>query len=273
MVIVEEPREPAVAGTFYENGTQDLKKHMEKLFSGTKEGNCRMVVSPHAGYVYSGKTAARAISSLNPAKKFIILGPNHTGLGLEFSLSSNGDWLTPLGDCKVDKDLSKKLQALDFVRPDIDAHFQEHSIEVQLPFLQHRFKNFTIVPLCMMNTTYSQDFIKKCRELGRRIALHMKKDPEIALIASSDFSHYLPQNVADLKDGAALEEIEKLDVQDFFKKLEEVDASVCGYGPIAVTMEAAKTLGLEPVLIHKSSSGDASGDYNAVVAYYAIGFR
>jgi AmmeMemoRadiSam system protein B len=270
---MQEPRYPVVAGTFYENGTHALKGHLEKLFSGTKEGDARMVVSPHAGYAYSGKTAAHAISSLKPAKKFIILGPNHTGMGMEFSVYGSGEWLTPLGKCTVDEALARRLQALDFVHDDIHAHMQEHSIEVQIPFLQHRFKNFSIVPVCIMNTTYSSGFLKMCRQLGRRIALHMKKDPEIAVIASSDFSHYLPQDVADMKDEAALEQIERLDVDGFFRKLEEVEGSVCGYGPIAVVMEAAKTLGLHAKLVHKSSSGDASGDFNAVVAYYAVAFR
>jgi AmmeMemoRadiSam system protein B len=265
---MEETRYPVVAGAFYENGMQALRKRLDGLFSGTREGRCRIVVSPHAGYVYSGKTAAHAISSL----KFIILGPNHTGMGLEFSLMASGTWLTPLGRCRVDEALAKRLEALDFVHDDAHAHMQEHSIEVILPFLQHRFREFTFVPLCIMNTTYSSGFLKMCRQLGRRIALHMGKDPDIGLIASSDFSHYLPQGVADMKDGAAVEEIVKLDAGGFFRKLDEVDASVCGYGPIAVAMEAAKALGLKAKLIHKSSSGDATGDYKAVVAYYAIGF-
>ncbi len=269
---MQEPRYPVVAGTFYENGTHALKDHLSKLFSGTKEGNYRIVVSPHAGYIYSGKTAAHAVSSLKPAKKFIILGPNHTGMGMDFSVYGSGEWLTPLGKCRIDESLAKRLEALDFVHEDIHAHIQEHSIEVQLPFLQHRFRDFLIVPVCIMNTTYSGGFLKMCRQLGRRIALHMRKDPEIGLVASSDFSHYLPQDVADMKDEAAVEEIMKMDPEGFFRKLDEVEGSVCGYGPIAAAMEAAKSLGLKPDLIHRSSSGDASGDYSAVVAYYAIGF-
>jgi AmmeMemoRadiSam system protein B len=269
---MEETRYPVVAGAFYDNGMHALSNHIKGLFSGTREGRYRIVVSPHAGYAYSGKTAAHAIASLRPAGKFIILGPNHTGMGLDFSLMESGTWLMPMGRCRVDGNLAKKLEALDFVRDDVSAHLQEHSIEVQLPFLQYRFKDFTFVPVCIMNTTYSSGFLKMCRQLGRRIALHMRKDPDIGLIASSDFSHYLPQGVVDMKDGAAIEEIEKLDVEGFFRRLDEVDASVCGYGPIAVAMEAAKALGMKAKVIHKSSSGDETGDYDAVVAYYAIGF-
>jgi len=267
-----ETRYPVVAGTFYENGHMELKEHLGKLFSGTAEGDCRIVVSPHAGYVYSGRTAAHAVSSLRPAKKFIILGPNHTGLGVEFSVMSSGEWMTPLGSCRIDSEIAKRLEALDFVYDDMRAHEQEHSIEVQLPLIQHRFRDFTFVPLCIMNTTYSSGFLQQCRELGRKISTIMKSDPNVALIASSDFSHYLPKEVADKKDSKAIENIESMDVRGFFRTLEEQDASVCGFGPIAAAMEAADLLGLKPKVIHRSSSGDASGDYSQVVSYYAIGF-
>ncbi|UCD03235.1 MAG: AmmeMemoRadiSam system protein B, partial [Candidatus Aenigmatarchaeota archaeon] len=167
--------------------------------------------------------------------------------------------------------LADKIRKLDFIEDDDLAHSSEHSIEVQLPFLQHRFKSFRFVPVCIMNIRYTDDFLYKCQSLGKTIAsiLHKK---EVGVIASSDFSHYLPQNVADMKDEAALEKILNLDIRQFFRKLEEVDASVCGFGPIAVVMSGAKELGLKAKLIHKSSSGDTTGDHNAVVSYYALGF-
>jgi AmmeMemoRadiSam system protein B len=264
-------RQPVVAGMFYEGSGSGLKRQLDGLFSGVKAGKECMVVSPHAGYVYSGKSAAFAVSSLKPAKKFIVLGPNHSGLGPRFSIMGSGSWVTPLGKCEIDTELAGKLKSCDFLEEDVLAHAQEHSIEVQLPFLQHRFKDFTFVPVCIMNTDYSDGFLKKCETLGKKIA-EIVKGNNVGVIASSDFSHYLPQDVADMKDEAAVEQITKLDLKGFFRKLEEVDASVCGYGPIAVVMEAAKALGLKAKLVHKSSSGDASGDYNAVVAYYAIGF-
>lgn len=269
---MHETRYPAAAGMFYENGSKELAEHVEKLFSGLSEGDCRIVVSPHAGYVYSGRTAAHAISSLRPAKKFIILGPNHTGLGMEFSVMSSGKWMMPIGSFKIDSSIAKRLDALDFVYDDMRAHEREHSIEVQLPFIHHRFRDFTFVPLCIMNTTYSGGFLQQCRELGRKISTIMKNDSDVALIASSDFSHYLPQKIADEKDGAAIDKIEAMNIRGFFRTLEEQDASVCGFGPIATAMEAADLLGLKPKVLHKSSSGDATGDYSQVVSYYAIGF-
>jgi AmmeMemoRadiSam system protein B len=269
-------RQPAVAGMFYERTESALKSHLKELFSGTdkKEGKSRIVVSPHAGYVYSGKTAAHAIASLREADKFIVLGPNHTGMGMEFSIMDSGSWETPLGKCDIDAKLAGKLKSggsCSFIRDDELSHMQEHSIEVQLPFLQHRFGKFTFVPVCIMNLSYSDEFLSKCEALGKAIAKIMRTE-SVGLVASSDFSHYLPQDVADMKDEAVAGRILKLDLKGFFRELEEVDASVCGYGPIAVAMAAAKELGLKAKLIHKSSSGDETGDYNAVVAYYAIGF-
>ena len=137
-------RQPVVAGMFYSGNREGLKHDLEHFFSRAKaKKRCRMVVSPHAGYVYSGQTAAYAISSLEPAKKFIILGPNHPGLGAQFSVMSSGSWRTPLGDCRIDRDLAAKLESSDFLEEDELAHMQEHSIEVQLPFLQLRFKDFS----------------------------------------------------------------------------------------------------------------------------------
>jgi AmmeMemoRadiSam system protein B len=235
-----------------------------------------MVVSPHAGYTYSGETAAVAISSLRPAGTYIIFGPNHTGIGPQFSVMGSGSWWTPLGDAEIDTKVAGRLmKGCGFLEEDELAHSQEHSIEVQLPFLQHRFSSFRFVPVSMMSSGYSEDFLEQCEKLGKvaaEIVRNGKGNGKVGVIASSDFSHYLPQKVADGKDGKAIENILRLDLPGFFTTLEEEDASVCGFGPIAVVMAAAKELGLKPHVISKSSSGDASGDYGSVVTYYAIGF-
>lgn len=264
-------RGPVVAGMFYENEPERLKADLKELFSGIKTQNFPIVVSPHAGYVYSGRTAAFAVSSLSPAKKFIILGPNHSGLGPKFSVTSSGSWSTPLGNLDIDNGLAKRLKACGFLTEDAVAHSQEHSIEVQLPFLQHRFRDFSFVPVCIMNTVYSSSFLEECEDLGKTIA-SIVKGGDVGVVASSDFSHYLTQEIADKKDGAAMKRISELDLPGFFKTLEKEDASICGFGPIAAAMSAAKELGLKPRLINKTSSGDSTGDYGSVVSYYAIGF-
>jgi hypothetical protein len=269
---MEQTRQPVVAGMFYFLDSGNLNRQLSGFFSKAKtEIACNCVISPHAGYEYSGLTATYAISSLKLVNDFIILGPNHTGLGSEFSIMSDGVWETPLGKCRINKAIATELKKCKILEEDINAHLEEHSIEVQLPFLQYRFKEFSFVPICIMNIDYSHKFLEKCELLGRYIVDLIKKD-NIGVIASTDFSHFLPLDIARDKDEKAIKKIEKLDLKGFFKTLEETSASICGYGPIAVLISVAKTLSLKPQIIHQSSSGDASGDFGSVVTYYAIGF-
>ena len=266
-------RQPVVAGMFYNLNPRSLEVQVDELFSGIKPRKTfSMAVSPHAGYAYSGRTAAYSIVSLQKKGTYIIIGPNHTGYGPEFSVMSSGSWMTPLGTCSIDQKIAARLKkSCDFLKEDTIAHSHEHSVEVQLPLLQHRFKDPSFVPVCIMNMGYSNDLLEKCVALGKEIATILKAG-NTGVIASSDFSHYLPLKIAEKKDGAAMECIMSLDMQGFFQTLEEEDASICGFGPIAVAMAAAKELRLQPALINKSSSGDVTGDYSSVVTYYAIGF-
>jgi hypothetical protein len=265
-------RKAIVAGMFYPGREDDLRNVLTALFRGAGTETFSAVVSPHAGYQYSGRTAALAISSLKPAKSFIIIGPNHNLIGPEFSIMSSESWRTPLGTVEIDTSLATQLKKCPVIEEDDLAHAHEHSIEVQLPFLQHKFKNFRFVPISISGTDYSEALLEKCVLLGKHIATVAKGD--IGIIVSSDFSHYLPATVADNKDAKAFAMIEKLDVNGFFTTLEKTDASVCGYAPIAVMMSAAKASGMKKaVVINKTNSGDATGDYSSVVAYYAIGFK
>lgn len=266
-----ETRHPAVSGVFYYSDKDNLKGHMDSLFSGAKTGNNIGVVSPHAGYEYSGRTAAHAINSLKRVGVFIILGPNHHVLGPEFSIMSEGSWKTPLGEVEIDTETAEKLRDCKILEESSIAHSQEHSIEVQLPFLQYRFKEFKFVPISIINTGFSSEFLKKCELLGSAIA-DLVKGKDIGIIASSDFSHYLPLDHAKKIDNEAIEKILKLDTKGFFDVLAKHDASICGYGPIAVLISVARILNLKTELIHESSSGDATKDFGSVVTYKAIGF-
>ncbi|MEM5871570.1 MAG: AmmeMemoRadiSam system protein B [Candidatus Aenigmatarchaeota archaeon] len=266
-------RKPAVAGLFYPYNKESLERALENIFKNIERKDYLLVISPHAGYQYSGRTAAFAINSLKPSKTFILLGPNHNVMGEEFSIMSSGVWETPLGEIKIDENLANELKECGVLKEDHLAHLQEHSIEVQLPFLQHRFGDFKFVPISITNIDYSKEFLNKCEKLGKHIA-KVIKNKDIRLIASSDFSHYLQSKVADEKDKKAIEKIKNLDPNGFFKVLEETDASICGYGPIAVLMYVAKNLGLKKVeIINHTNSGDVTGDYSSVVSYYAIGFK
>ncbi len=268
-------RQPAVAGMFYDWDGRTLRKTLDGLFSKLKDGpEYEAVVSPHAGYTYSGRTAARAISSLRPGKRFIILGPNHTGLGRDFSIMASGSWKTPLGRVPIDTGMARALEKHGLTEEDELAHSREHSIEVQLPFLQHRFgPGITFLPISIMGFGYTGAFLERCRKLGSCLA-DIAKEHDARIIASSDFSHFISWGAARERDHMAIEKIKDLDMEGFFRTLHETRASVCGYAPIAVLMAAALKLGWKRVeVLDYTSSGEATGDMSEVVAYAAIGFR
>jgi len=266
-------RSAIVSGTFYPSDRGKLSSQISGLFSQANVSEkYRIVVSPHAGYVYSGLGAAAAIGSLKPARTFVILGPNHTGMGARFSIMGSGAWRTPLGDIEIDEILARDIKKAGFLEDEEWAHASEHSIEVILPFLQSRFAKATFVPVCIKNSGYSGDFLKKCEGLGELIGLLMKTR-DIGLVASSDFSHYVHAQSARKMDMEAIARICSLGGKGFFNTLQKNRASVCGFGPIAAAMSAARALGLtKGELISYSNSGDVTKDYSSVVAYAAMGF-
>jgi AmmeMemoRadiSam system protein B len=269
-----ETRDPVVAGMFYFLDRENLENQVKGMLSRIKEKpRFRIVVSPHAGYEYSGKTAARSIKSLKEASTFILLGPNHNLAGPEFSVMDKGVWRTPLGDIKIDQKLAEKIIKAGVSESDTIAHSAEHSIEVQLPILQILFKSFKIVPISIANCNYSEAFLKRCESLGKALAKLMKTN-DINVIASSDFSHYISAEEAKRKDTLALDRICHLDNPGFFDVLKDESGSVCGYGPIAVAVSAARHLSLKKgEVLEYTSSGETTKDYNAVVGYASIGFE
>jgi len=272
---VEYIRPAIFAGGFYPLEPRKLNEQLQEMFSGVKETKqCRIVISPHAGYIYSGRTAARAIASLKQSKTYIIIGPNHTGLGAPFStMPGCGYWETPLGRVKTNDILTEKIiGGCKTLQKNHSAHTREHSIEVQLPVLQYATENiFDFVPITIMGD-HSKTFASKCDNLGKYIADVMKKE-DVSLVLSSDFSHYISLAEATKKDNEAIKKIEDLDLYGFFETLQRIDASICGYGPIAVGISVAKQLNLKPKIIHRSNSGEVTGDKNDVVSYIAIGFE
>jgi AmmeMemoRadiSam system protein B len=266
-------RRPVVAGMFYPSVGKELKKELDGFFKNAKDKrSCVGVVSPHAGYAYSGQTAAHAIASLKPARSFILLGPNHNSTGPGFAVMKQGSWSTPLGECRIDTGLASAIEC-GLLEEDAKAHSMEHSIEVQLPMLQHRFGDFGFVPISITNVGYTHEFLGQCKELGEAIAQTIKKKRSVAIVASSDFSHYIPADSAESIDREAMDMITKLDLKGFFSVLEERQASVCGYGPIAILMSAARALGLKGRLIEYTNSGERTGDLSSVVGYAALGFE
>ncbi len=280
-IIMIRIREPKVAGAFYPSDKKVLLEQINSLIKHKfgpkfiKEENFFGAIVPHAGYIYSGAVKAWVYSKIKKAN-YIILGPNHYGMGAQFAILKEGMWKTPLGEVLIDSKMAQKiLNTCKLVEQDAIPHEHEHSIEVQLPFLQFRFDDeFKFVPISILHPYPSDDFLKKCIEVGKALASCIKaSDSEWIILASSDFSHYISHRKATEIDMSLIKTIEKLNEESFFKKLIELNASVCGYGPIAVVMSCVKKLGAKKgkLLMYKTS-GDITGDKSSVVGYASIIF-
>lgn len=275
-------RKSAVAGLFYPSSSDRLKEKIEECFLHElgpkklppKEETVKVIgtVSPHAGYEYSGPVAAHGfyeLSSLDQVEVFVILGPNHYGFGSGVAAPLSDEWETPLGTVPIDVYLARRLMVTSkFVDMDDAAHWREHSIEVQIPFLQHSIRGtFKVLPISMA----LQD-VGTAIEVGDAL-YKILKDVNAVLIASSDFTHYEPHEEAKKKDMRAIEAILSMDVSELYRVIERYDISMCGYGPVAVVMTAAKQLGArEAKLLKYATSGDVTGDYSSVVGYGSIAF-
>lgn len=260
-------RAPAVSGQFYPRSKNDLEREISRCFEGVPTGEKPVLgaVVPHAGYIYSGNTAAYVYSALPRADTFVLLGPNHTGQGSPISVSSE-KWSTPMGEVGTDLEFIKALPKR-IIDTDESAHKYEHSIEVQLPFLQHRFSNFSIVPVCL-----GMQDEETALEVGMELAEAIRKvNKKVVIIASSDFSHYKRDKIAREDDAYFISSILDMDIHGFYRKLYERNATVCGYGPISAMLSASKALGAKKATLLKySTSGDITGDLAAVVGYAGI---
>ena len=264
-------RNPAVAGQFYPDSEKTLTKQLGTMVDlSMKKESAIGVVSPHAGYIYSGYVAGAVLSSIKPRPVYVIMGPNHTGLGGPFSICSSDTWKTPLGEVRVNKKLASALSAgCPLIKEDETAHIYEHSIEVQLPFLQTIQKDFTFVPIVIGSNSLA-DF----QEVGKAIAAAVKKlkmESDVTIIASSDMTHYEPQDRVEEKDKKAIAAILELDEKKLIDAVGKFDITMCGFGPVSTMLAASKALGAkEAKLIKYQTSGDTSGDFSSVVGYAGI---
>jgi len=230
------------------------------------------LVCPHAGYMYSGPVAAHAYHHLAKDGKpdtVVIFGPNHTGRGSALAIMKEGMWRTPIGDVEIDSVTAKEiLRESQIIDADDSAHAFEHSIEVQLPFLQYLFGSaFKFVPICFL----MQD-LESSREVGRAVARALLGKNAL-VIASTDMTHYEPQERASRKDNMVIDAALKLDEERFYSAIETYDVSACGYGPVTAAITAAKALGAKKAeLLCYRTSGDVIGDFSAVVGYASIAF-
>jgi MEMO1 family protein len=233
------------------------------------------IVSPHAGYLYSGSVAANGYYSISSSKfnNVILVGPNHYGLGSSVATTMNGIWESPIGDVMVNpqvaKDIASRATSMDF---DEFAHSRDHCLEVQIPFLLYTTEKFAIVPIILTN---QEEYL--ALELGSAISDTVNewssKGEEFMLIASSDFTHYESNSEAHRKDSQLIKSILSLDISAFYHTLREYNVSACGYGAIATVMVAAKNRGAtRGELIRYATSGDVTGDKSSVVGYSSILF-
>ena len=264
-------RQPAVAGQFYPSSSQGLKNQIETLIDKHAEkSDIIACMLPHAGYIYSGGVAAQTVSRINIKNKVILLGPNHTGYGAKYSIMPEGIWQTPLGEISIDSDLAQDiLKRSKHLKPDDEAHTYEHSLEVELPFLQYFKTDFKIVPILFLS-----DEFKIIKEIGEEIAATIKerniKDSTI-IIASSDMTHYEPQGEAERKDKEAIQAILELNEDKLIDRIQRLNISMCGYAPAIAMISAAKLLGAKTAkLIKYQTSGDVTGDKSSVVGYAGI---
>ena len=265
-------RNPAVAGQFYPGWAGELREMISYMTEKDSEKvDVIGLLSPHAGYVYSGPVAGAVFSRIKFKDTFVLLGPNHRGMGKPFSIMTEGSWKTPLGEVPIDKELARAmLKASDNLEEDSMAHRHEHSLEVQVPFLQYFKPDVTIVPILL---SLANPLVYK--EIGKAVAEAIKgTGSEAIVLASSDMTHYEPHESAKSKDQKAIEAILDLNADELVKRLGEFKISMCGYAPAVSLITAARLLGAKKAeLVKYQTSGETSGDYTAVVGYAGIIIR
>jgi hypothetical protein len=263
-------RRPAVAGQFYSGSPDELRSHVKSLIGDIPEEKVEAIglVSPHAGLIYSGKVAGAVFSRIKGPKTFIIIGPNHTGLGKPVSIMSSGKWQIPTGEIEIDNELSIKImKKTEVISEDSLAHSMEHSLEVQLPFINYLFTNVKIVPIVMM-----ADSIEICKEVGEAVASAIgDTEYPVTVVASSDMSHYVSDSVARRLDQKAIDRIIELDPEGLYRTVKKDGISMCGVIPVTTMLFAALSLGAKKAeLIKYMTSAEVSGDFNYVVGYAGV---
>ena len=264
-------RMPEVAGQFYPGKAVELRELLDKIVDKkSKKINCLGCMLPHAGYAYSGLVAAETISRVKVANTCIIIGPNHTGLGGQFSIMKEGSWNLPFGDVKINSNLAEKfIENCGLLEVDNIAHEREHSLEVIVPFLQYLNPKVEIVPIVA-----SVGNLDNYRDIGQRLAAVVKSEgiqKDVLFIASSDMTHYEDDKIVRKKDNLAIEAILELNEEKLLVCLKMNKISMCGFVPVSIMLSYSKSLGAQKAqLIKYETSGDTTGDFSSVVGYAGV---
>ena len=262
-------REPVVAGTFYPMDPSELSRQLDHLVAVAPQRHELLAcVSPHAGYIYSGGVAGRLFGHLDVPRRVVVMGPNHTGMGSDVSVAPHDQWQTPLGPQEVDRELAEMLMARDAEAVgDAHAHSREHSVEVQLPFLKRRRPDISVLPIALKHLS-----LERCLQLGETLAaLADELDEPVGFVASSDMTHYRPDDVARELDHQAIGALLARSPEDLYETVHRMSISMCGVIPATVALAAANALGATGAHLEAySTSGDTSGDYSSVVGYAGV---
>jgi AmmeMemoRadiSam system protein B len=265
-------RLPAVSGRFYPSDPAELTaqiKQYSEIDSSVKKVAARACLVPHAGYLYSGHVAGAVLSRIALPQKFVILGVRHFPRGEPVAILSNGAWRTPLGDVPIDASLAKALTSeCPLLREDHLAHSAEHSLEVQLPFLQVLAPGFTFVPIAL-GTVRFEDLVS----VGQALARALAAAPDVLLLTTSDLNHYENDETTRRKDHKAIEKLLALDARGLYDTCRNERISMCGLGPAVAMLTALRALNsTHAELVRYATSGDVSGDTSAVVGYAGLIF-
>ena len=266
-------RLPAVAGQFYPADPRELTRLIRKLSAedpGVKKTRVRACLVPHAGYIYSGDVAGAVFARMILPKQILVLGVRHSPMGEDLAILSEGPWRTPLGDAPVDEPLAQRVKvACPGLREDDVAHSREHSLEVEIPFLQILDPGFSFVPVAVGTLR-----LEELHELGMGLARVLKESQEeILVVTSSDMNHYEPDDATRIKDAKAIDRMKAVDARGLFEICRKEKISMCGLGPAVVMLTAMKELGVESgEVVRYATSGDVNGDRDAVVGYAGMVF-
>ena len=264
-------RPPVVANRFYPGNSNALRSTISEMVPVVSEAEKKQalaVISPHAGYIYSGGVAGETFARVKVPESIVILGPNHTGHGAPIALMASGSWDMPMGEVAINKELAAEIaRNSPLVEIDEIAHRFEHSLEVQVPFLQYIQKNLSIAPIVVSHVPYDS-----CVAVGQGLAAAIKSyGKPVLIVASTDMTHYESRQAASAKDSLALARIQELDPEGLYNTVIGKRISMCGIMPATVALVAALALGAKKAeLVRYTDSGETSGDTSQVVGYAGL---
>ncbi|HLC17545.1 MAG TPA: AmmeMemoRadiSam system protein B [Thermodesulfobacteriota bacterium] len=261
-------RRACVAGQFYPGGAKELQEEVRGFIKEEAREKATALIAPHAGYIYSGSVAGAVYSAVDIPDDVVLLGPNHTGLGARASVMTEGEWEIPTGTVGINTELAGMIAgSTRLFSPDTSAHLNEHSLEVQLPFIHCLNRGARFVPITVM-----QADLDECIEMGNALAGVIKDyGREVLIAVSSDMNHYESDKRTREKDKLAIDQVLSLDARGLLEVTARKDITMCGVFPAAIAITAARALGASRArLIKYATSGETSGDYDHVVGYAGI---